>query len=260
MTYASHTRQTSEPLKRLAHARRFAQAVPLLDVTSADRVLDYGCGDGHLFTQLGDVPHAQMVGFDPSTDQLAEVDPSLRDATFYDDRRPLLARHRGQFTRIACWEVCEHLPPETLSTALRDLADLAAPGALVVFGVPIETGLPGFFKQTYRLVMAKLTGAAWRSHGARWSSAWRMLVGAKVPRARAIPGVDYYFPHAGFRHRDFARALRQHGYRIERTHCLPFPALGAVLNNEIYYVCSIPSAPTARHTASMPPCAKSSRA
>src|SRR5262245_41497280 len=138
MTYASYTRDTTEPLKAIAHRKRYLQVARILDARPSDTFLDYGCADGHLFHHLPDVPRRNMVGFDPSAQLLGEMAPELRDSVrTYSDRDALLREQTGRFTLIACVEVFEHLMPDATSTALHAIQRLAAPGARIVIGVPI---------------------------------------------------------------------------------------------------------------------------
>jgi hypothetical protein len=80
-TYASFTRNTSEPIKRLAHGRRFSQIVArIASPLATDTVLDYGCGDAHLFTHFLD--HPRLVGYDPSLPILSQASSEVASAAF----------------------------------------------------------------------------------------------------------------------------------------------------------------------------------
>jgi len=48
MTYASYTRDTTEPLKAIAHRKRYVRVAKILGARLSDTFLDYGCADGHL--------------------------------------------------------------------------------------------------------------------------------------------------------------------------------------------------------------------
>jgi 2-polyprenyl-3-methyl-5-hydroxy-6-metoxy-1,4-benzoquinol methylase len=147
-TYASYTRHTSEPIKAIAHSRRFQQAAAIIGALPTDTVLDYGCADAHLFSVLGEV--AERVGYDPDPEMLAQLAPELRGkvCTFSLDE---LLKSERRFSVIVCMEVCEHLTPTALDTLLRSIKSLCLPSTRIVFGVPIETGFSGFAKGLYRL-------------------------------------------------------------------------------------------------------------
>ena len=226
--YASYTRDTKEPLKALAHSRRFRQAAAILDTSHSDMVLDYGCADGHLFAHLHATPHQRMVGYDPDTALLAQRDDSLANVTFFSDRQALLKEFRGAFSVIACMEVCEHMTPAALREVLETIIQLSAPDARIIFGVPIETGTSGFAKQLYRMSKGGRMGAS-------WSTACRAL--ASLPIQRRMTDVEWYGDHTGFDDQLFALTLKSFGFVIDRVSYLPFRWLGRLLNNEVFYTC-----------------------
>ena len=230
-TYASFTRSTSEPIKRLAHSRRFSQIVSRIAAPLAsDIVLDYGCGDAHLFTHFLD--HPRLVGYEPVPSILSQASHEGAAAAFLTtDLRLMLDKDRGQFSLIYCTEVCEHLPDETLQTLFKNIRTLAAPHARIVFGVPIETGLSGLLKLAYRMTMDS------RRVGYALPDAVAAAFGRKIDRRQTWP--EYYHHHTGFSHSRFRRVLELSGFRIQRTRCLPFWFAGTVLNNEVYYICRV---------------------
>jgi trans-aconitate methyltransferase len=81
MNYASYTRDTTEPLKRIAHGRRFSQIIRLVATPrETDTVLDYGCGDAHLFSHF--LGHRRLIGYDPNPKLLAQAAPEVAAACF----------------------------------------------------------------------------------------------------------------------------------------------------------------------------------
>jgi SAM-dependent methyltransferase len=231
ITYASYTRDTTEPLKAIAHRKRYAQVAKILGAQPSDTFLDYGCADGHLFLHLPHVPRRNMVGYDPDAELLAEMEPELRcSVRTYSDRDSLIRDHAGRFSLIACVEVFEHLLPDALNTGLTTIHKLAAPDARIVIGVPIETGPSGFTKNVYRLSRKGRQGAT-------LGKAVRSLLGLKIERE---PGTtDWTSSHIGFRDRQFRKLLLTSGFNIHRTDYLPLPVMGRVFNNEIYFICSV---------------------
>jgi hypothetical protein len=228
-TYASFTRNTSEPIKRLAHGRRFSQIVrriasPLPD----DTVLDYGCGDAHLFTYF--IDHPRLVGYEPNPFILSQASREVADAAFLTtDVQVLLEKYRGRCSLIYCTEVCEHLTDDAQETAFQNIRLLAAPQARIVFGVPVETGLSGLLKLAYRLSMDG------RRVGQTVPNAVAAAFGKKIDRMLTGPG--YYAHHTGFDHSRFRNALEIGGFRIEKIRCLPIWFAGTALNNEVYFIC-----------------------
>jgi SAM-dependent methyltransferase len=231
LNYASYTRNTAEPLKRIAHGRRYEQLLRIIAAPlPADKVLDYGCGDGHLFSHfIGKIPLEKLVGYDPNADLLAQADPAVvAGSTLTTDLDGLKAEHRHSFSLIYCVEVCEHLTDKALDELLENITELASPGARIIIGVPIETGPSGFLKTMYRTV-----------HGHRQAAsvtkAVRALFGLPIPRN--VTDVEWYGDHTGFNHARLREKLEQHGLLVKRSACLPFPSMGLALNNEIYFTC-----------------------
>lgn len=232
-TYASYTRDTAEPLKRIAHGKRFTQVISLISSPlKTDTVLDYGCGDGHLFSHfLGNIGRTKLVGYDPDPKLIAEASAEVAaGSTLTSDIEALKQQHKSAFSLIYCMEVCEHLTDKALDQLFSNIKAMSAPDARIVFGIPIETGLSGFLKSIYRM-----------AHGGRQNanimSAFKSLFGIKIDRHTT--DVEWYGPHTGFNHQRLRGRLESNGFMVRRSHCLPFPTLGSVLNNEIYFVCSI---------------------
>jgi hypothetical protein len=228
-SYASYTRGTAEPIKAIAHARRFQQAAKIIAALPSDTVLDYGCADAHLFSVLG--PVRERAGYEPDPKMVAQIDPNLSDIRVYTDRSELLSSGR-RFSLITCMEVCEHLTPKSLNELFHTVRSLCLPNARVVFGVPIETGLSGFAKGVYRTLK--------KQDDASISNSFKSLFGARIDRR--VTDVEWYGAHTGFDDETFADELAKH-FSIKSTACLPLP-VGRVFNNEIYYVCRALPAPT----------------
>jgi len=232
LNYASYTRNTTEPLKRIAHGRRYEQLLRIIAAPfPGDKVLDYGCGDGHLFSHLlGSVPAEKLVGYDPSPDLLAQADAAVvAGSSLTANIDGLKAKHRHSFNLIYCVEVCEHLTDKALEELFENLAELAAPHARIIFGVPIETGPSGFLKSMYRTVRGDRQAAT-------FTKAVRALFG--LPISRKVTDVEWYGHHTGFSHSRLRKKLVSHGFVVKRSSCLPFTLFGLALNNEIYFTCS----------------------
>lgn len=226
-SYASYTRGTAEPIKAIAHSRRFHQAAKIIGALPTDTVLDYGCADAHLFSVLGDVK--ERAGYDPDPNMLAQIAPELRGIVqTFNNLDDLLGKRR--FSLIVCMEVCEHLTDVALDQLFSNIRTLAAPEATIVFGVPIETGLSGFFKSLYRIANGGRQSAS-------VANALKSLFRLKITRKET--DVEWYGSHTGFDYADLRGRIEGSGFRVRRSRCLPLPVLGSILNNEIYFVCSV---------------------
>jgi 2-polyprenyl-3-methyl-5-hydroxy-6-metoxy-1,4-benzoquinol methylase len=196
-----------------------------------DTVLDYGCGDAHLFSHFLDrLGRSNLVGYDPNPLLLAEASQAVQaGAQLTADVEQLKRERPLGFSLIYCIEVCEHLTDKALGELFDNLKALLAPRGSIIFGVPIETGPSGLIKNLYRT-------AKGMRHPASVRNALLTLVAAPVERQTT--DVGWFGDHTGFRHGKFKAALRARGFQIHKTHHLPFPFMGPVLNNEIYFVCT----------------------
>lgn len=225
--YADYTRETTEPLKAIAHGRRLSQAASLLELKPDTRVLDYGCGDGGFFYELEKyIDPKQMVGFDPA--YLDQMD--FEGATTYSDAQELVDNHSEEFDVVFCMEVCEHLTSDAMHILFENISKCCKKDAVIIFGVPIETGLSGFIKNIYRCVKGGRQNAT-------VGRAFKSLFNLWIPRPHFSNGVIW--SHLGFDHRSFSEYLPLGGYRVDRKVCLPAKPLGSLLNNEIYYICKL---------------------
>jgi SAM-dependent methyltransferase len=231
MEYGDYTRNTTEPLKRIAHSRRHQQLVNLIArPLETDTVLDYGCADAHLLSYfVGQISRAKLVGYDPDPTLLSQASSAVAaGAQLTTDIESLLAKRPGTFSLIYCIEVCEHLTDKALAQLFQNIRILAAPGARVIIGVPIETGPSGFLKALYRMSKGG-------RQGANLETAMRSLFNAEI--AREVTDAEWFGFHTGFSHINFRNTLRQNKLEVRNTYHLPFPLMRSVLNNEIYFVC-----------------------
>lgn len=189
------------------------------------KVLDYGCGDGGFFEELNTrVPVENLFGFDPYL--LPEM--TMKGPTTYDDVGELTRNHLAAFDAVYCMEVCEHLTDAALHDLFRNIRTVAKPDAVFVFGVPIETGLPGLIKNAYRV-------ARGGRQGATVGKALKSLLALSIPRANDERG--WIGSHIGFDYAYFRDMLDYGGFEVIRQNCLPFQKLNCVLNNEVYFIC-----------------------
>lgn len=119
---------------RWIEERRIRAVVELADRAPGDRVLDVGCGVGHVLERFGP---RNVVGVDLSPTMLSGArrrlgpDPGLVRA--FAERLPF---PESAFDVVVCTEVLEHTM-EPRST-LRELARVASPGGRIVISIPNE--------------------------------------------------------------------------------------------------------------------------
>lgn len=148
---------SASPVVRLIERRRAKRIVRLADVRPGARVLDLGCGPGHMLAMLADVP-CELWGLDlsrylldrasarlgvPWSEADAPGEPSsgrgrarVRLVRGDVQAPPAQVRRAGPFDVVLCSEVLEHLPDPR--RVLEQAAALLRPGGRLVASVPNE--------------------------------------------------------------------------------------------------------------------------
>jgi 2-polyprenyl-3-methyl-5-hydroxy-6-metoxy-1,4-benzoquinol methylase len=101
---------------------------------SAERILEVGCGEGALCTELAPVyPSAELLGIDiaPEPGRLFRGD---RQRVIFRSlpTAALVAEHPQPFDLVVLCDVLHHVPPPERDELLRDARRLTAPGGLLV--------------------------------------------------------------------------------------------------------------------------------
>jgi ubiquinone/menaquinone biosynthesis C-methylase UbiE len=111
-----------------AHLRRIDKLLPL---KAGDRVLEVGCGQGHLTTRLAE-RGVDVVGIDanPNAPEVSGSDRVLH--MMAED----LSFENGEFDAVVSVHAIEHIPP--LDEALAEMARVLKPGGRAVFIYPAE--------------------------------------------------------------------------------------------------------------------------
>jgi ubiquinone/menaquinone biosynthesis C-methylase UbiE len=122
------------PIVRFVESRRIDVIFRLLGARPGDRVLEVGCGAGHLLARL---PAGRPVGIDLAESLLARTTARLSG-------RALLAQGdagdlpfaTGSFDRVYCSEVLEHLVDPR--AAVAEIGRVLKRGGVAVLSVPNE--------------------------------------------------------------------------------------------------------------------------
>jgi SAM-dependent methyltransferase len=122
------------PLVRFVESRRIAVIFRLLDARPSHRVLEVGCGAGHLLARL---PAGRAVGVDLAESVLARTAVRLGGrAVLAQGDAGALPFAPGAFDRVYCSEVLEHLVDPR--AAVAEIVRVLKPGGVAVLSVPNE--------------------------------------------------------------------------------------------------------------------------
>jgi SAM-dependent methyltransferase len=235
MSYAELTYRSHNPLKRLVQGNRYRAMLRLVDPGASVSVLDYGCGDGFFLRLLRDsgVPHDRLIGFEPFGSIAAQFHTSPGCPGLIDNPDGLEALTGQHFSHIFCMEVLEHLDDAAIDVALDWIAALASPDTRIIVTVPSELGLAGAVKCLFR-----------KAHGTEqvaWSTVRSILLGRPPPRPVSDTAEGpYIYTHIGFDQRQVEARLAKR-FQIVRRIGVPFRHLPIPLNNEVAFLCRLPT-------------------
>ena len=246
MNYADITVNDPNPLKRWLQRRRLTDALVTIKGPRHTplRVLDIGAGDGELVLQMVRVASVEPVIYEPTPSLMAQAREKLAglDGVVFTDTLDALTSM--SFDYVFCLEVFEHLPQQETVETITQIDRLLKPGGHVVIGVPHELFLPALAKGLFR---------ATRRYGDYDASPRNVLLAVlgRPPHQRPVgeiaPGLPYHFYHLGFDYRVLARFLKRR-LQLRRKWFSPFPALGAILNSEVYFMFTKPLSTKPRRT------------
>ena len=121
-------------LVRYIERKRIRRIFALLAPQPGDRVLEIGCGAGHLLAQ---VPSAHGFGIDLAESLLAKAARRLtRRGTLVQGDAERLPFRDGAWERVYCSEVLEHIPSP--AAALAEIRRIVAREGVAVVSVPNE--------------------------------------------------------------------------------------------------------------------------
>lgn len=123
-------------LIRWVEGRRLSLVRQLLDARPGQRLLEVGCGGGHVLRLF---PQCLLTGVDVSGEMIAKARRNLADCnvTLLKGDLDGLNLPGGSFDRLICTEVLEHVvDPDALLGRMRHLL---APGGRAVITIPNDT-------------------------------------------------------------------------------------------------------------------------
>jgi SAM-dependent methyltransferase len=224
-----------------SHQSRFDKALDLVG-HGAQRLLDYGCGDGTFLAIAAD-RFVEGHGVDVDADQIDGCRDrlgSIPNVKFFTNEQLKGAEHSGSYDVVTCMETLEHCTESIVEDVLADIARLCARDGRVIISVPIEIGPSFLVKQSVRAI-ARRQGAS----SYQMQEKYPVGQAAKMLFARRGTAIDrplYGEPplighsHYGFNWR-YLRARVQKHLMVERTLFTPLGFLGGWVSSQAYFVC-----------------------
>ena len=216
MSYQKQTTQNRSFIKRFSHTARFTIAQQFAQLQEAEKILDYGTGNGELFVVLRDIKAQQKVAFEPIAEMHHELTSHLKETRITDvSCLQSLEKVDTRFTTIFCLEVLEHFNPQQQQQHLDSMLSLLAEEGQLVISVPIEVGFASLVKNTIRFLIGQKPSL----FTAR--NVWKAFLGQPIAR----PQGDYIYSHIGFNHKALENVFQQNPVHvIEKRYCTNFMA------------------------------------
>ena len=235
MSYADITFADKNPIKRWLQRARLTSAIELFAPSRTPPALcDFGAANGEFCKLLcAQFPKSKVFCYEPNPLLLAEAKENLADLgsqivfTGCEDELP-----RNGFDGVFCLEVLEHLPKKESANCLETIYSLMTIEGQCVIGVPVEVGLPAFYKGIFR---------AMRRYGAYDANIFNIFraVCGKPPKDRPVseiaPGIRFHFEHMGFDHRELLK-LASPIFHVILAHTSPWRAFGSTFMPEINFL------------------------
>jgi SAM-dependent methyltransferase len=134
----------ARPGTRAVLDRQHARIAAWLAPASGERILDLGCGVGHLLTWLSAHAPARYEGLDLSLGSLGRARAAGRDVIAGDAEA--LPLRDGSYDAVVCNGAAHHLPD--LAAALREIHRVLRPGGRLLLFEPVDSPLAGAVRQT----------------------------------------------------------------------------------------------------------------
>jgi ubiquinone/menaquinone biosynthesis C-methylase UbiE len=183
--------ERSHGVVRWLEHRRLDALVELASPSPGERVLEVGCGGGHVLQRFSGV---RRTGVDLSEGMIRRSRARLGpDVTLLRASAEQLPFDDGEFDIVVCTEVLEHVPDP--AAVIAELTRVAAKGGRVVVSIPNEVNIDRI-KRTIRKVpvLRQLLrtlaseGNEWHLHHFDLALLHRIVEGqAKVARLRPLP-------------------------------------------------------------------------
>ncbi len=234
MAYSDITFNDKNPVKRWLQKQRLVSAIEAVQQSNCQPsvICDFGAGNGELCKLLSkSYPKASIVCYEPTPGLLDEAKENLKEIPNISFVQDVDGLKNESIDLLFSLEVFEHLPDQETKQAIKSIHNLLRSKGKLIIGVPIEIGIPAFYKDMFR--MFRRFGA----YDANLKNLLLSLIGSP-PKNRPIreitPGFNYHFEHVGFDHRRLIKVLEGY-FMAQGTTSGPFDIFGEWLMPEVYF-------------------------
>ena len=146
-----------------SYARHYRKCLlPHLPASRGARILDLGCGMGHLLYFLEQEGFRNYLGIDIGAQQIACCRNAVTGRVeLVDDSAEYLRANTGAFDAIVCIDVLEHLDDEPLFDLARAAHTALRPGGRMIVGVPnaacVTTLMTRYSDLTHRRLLTEIS-------------------------------------------------------------------------------------------------------
>lgn len=227
-TYADQTTQNKSWLKRFSHGSRFKVALDLLNPAPEDQILDYGTGDGYMLSMIRLTDdNCRIVGYEPVPYMFKELNDKLGSSK--NESVELIHNlngYTGNFNKICCLEVLEHLTKENQTKEITNMMNLLTEDGKLIISVPVEIGFSSLLKNIARIVLGQAHG------NTNLRTIIYSVFGIHFDRGNR----PYIFSHMGFYYQDLENLIVSLGLTIHSKKFSPISMLGRAINSQVFFV------------------------
>jgi len=150
--YDELTYRSANGIKRFVHQKRFVDVIKNIHISKEDQVLDFGTGTGLFLVLLSEkFPDSEMIGLDPAKVMIQQAEANTKEFKNIKIVSELEDNHQ-KFKVITCLEVLEHFHPIEQTKMIAKLVGLLHNEGTLIISVPVEHGVVGFLKSSYRVL------------------------------------------------------------------------------------------------------------
>lgn len=241
--YSQQTYNSPYAIVRIAHEARLRAGVDFLIENGAERIVDYGAGDGQLIVEAfkAGLKPRRFVAYEPVDHYVGMMKSKLEENGLsgqVEIATDLSDLESAEFDSVTCLNVLEHMPQPERESFYATCERVLKPGGEIFIDVPVEIGPTLLVKAAGRMALKG------RESEYRLADLLKASFGAvqfDPKRFDATEDATWIQDHKGFDYRLFRQELE---YRFEildqittPVKWLP-PSLG---NQEICFRCRLPA-------------------